>query len=344
LQNIIRHITASIFDTTSFLATEVHFNRPGCMAVRHFGLLVKHTQQRRKNIYIWNDKLLQAHSHKFIMKKPTLTCIILSAAILMLFFAACKKNSVKPVVSTMPDYAAMSSQAAVTLYRSITGQYGGIDVSRGISSPFNTNNAAPRPQSVNTANLLCGYIIDTAYNYTTHSGANGDPADTIFHHTGSFKFVYTCDGGKVDGYQVTDSTFYQQYNQAIDILNDFSVAQNYTVKAVDQTYKIVSMNGSLNSSVSLTKFLVEILSQQDASYHLNGLIVNFTSGTADVTSGTATFHMAVGGVHVYDSLDPYILTYYDGTIQFLRNHTARLTINPNHVYLVNLITGVVTPA
>jgi len=278
------------------------------------------------------------------MKKPTLTSIILVAAILMLFFATCKKNSVKPVVNTMPDYAAISSQAAVTLYKSITGQYGGIDVSRGISSPFNTNNAALRPLSVYSANPLCGYIIDTAYNYTTHSGAYGNPADTIFNNKGNFKFVYTCDGGKVDGYQVTDSAFYQQFNQAADILNDFGVVQNYAVKAVDQTYKVVSVNGSLSSSVSLTKFLVEILSQQDATYLLNGLVVNFTSGTADVTSGTATFHMAVGGTHVYDSLDPYILTYYDGTIQFLGNHTARLTINPNHVYLVNLITGVVTPA
>jgi len=292
-------------------------------------------------IYL-NDKLLQADLHNSIMKKPTFTSIILLAAILMLFFATCKKNSVNPVVNTKPDYASISGQAAVTLYKSITGQYGGTDVSRGISSPFSTKNAALRPLSYSSANPLCGYIIDTAYNYTTHSGT-GAPADTIFNHTGNFKLVFTCNGGKVDGYQVTDSVFYSQFSQGADILNDFSVAQNYAVKALDQTYKVVSMNGSLSSSVSLTKYLIEILSQQDATYVLNGLVVNFTSGTADITSGTATFHIAVGGTHVYDSLDPYILTYYDGTIQFLGNHTARLTINPNHVYLVNLITGVVTP-
>jgi hypothetical protein len=36
-------------------------------------------------------------------------------------------------------------------------------------------------------------------------------------------------------------------------------------------------------------------------------------------------------------------TIYDGTIEYLGNHKAKLTINPGHVYMVDLITGAVTP-
>jgi hypothetical protein len=61
------------------------------MEVRQFRFASEKYPTNRK-IYIYlNDKLLQADPRKSIMKKPTLTCIILVAAILMLFLPPAKK-------------------------------------------------------------------------------------------------------------------------------------------------------------------------------------------------------------------------------------------------------------
>lgn len=273
--------------------------------------------------------------------KPNLARAVLLAAVLILFYSACKKNTVKPAATADNSaYAKLSSQAAVMLYKAITGRYGGADVSKGIAEPFNTNGPGPKLQ-VFTANPLCGFISDTSYSYMTHSGGPVfDPADTIFTFSGELRFVFTCDNNKLDGYQVNDTVTNKQ--QSPYIINEFDVGQNYAVKTLDQTNKIVSMNGTLNSAVHLAQIIDETGSSQTAAYQLNGLVVDFTSGTADVTSGTAAFHTVVYGQHSFNM--PYTPTTYDGTIQFLGNHTAKLTINPGHVYLVNLITGVATPA
>jgi len=78
-----------------------------------------------------------------------------------------------------------------------------------------------------------------------------------------------------------------------------------------------------------------------AAYKLAGLTVNYGSGTADVTTGVATFHMVYTVYSLVIQSPPP--TIYDGTIEFLGNHKARLTINPGHVYIVDLTTGVATP-
>src|SRR6185437_15371210 len=266
------------------------------------------------------------------------TFLLLSAFIV--FYTACKKNTVKPIVTqAATDYKALSSRLAVTFYKSITGRYGGTDVSKGIKSPFGTNTAGHK--SVFSTSPLCGFAIDTSYNYTVP-----DPVqifDTIHRYHGRFHFVYTCTGGVVNGYDVDDSV----RNEVSDygyFDNVYAVGQHYTVKAHDQTYKLVSMNGSLNSDVNDVGAFNESGSYFLASYSLTGLVVNFASGTADITGGTTTFHVkyllgwSIGIPPQYQQP-----TIYDGTIEYLGDHKAKLTINPGHVYIVDLITGVVTP-
>jgi hypothetical protein len=266
------------------------------------------------------------------------TVLLLSAFIV--FYTACKKNTVKPIaIKTDVDYKALSSRLAVTFYKSITGQYGGTDVSKGIKSPFSTN-AAGHKTIFSTA-PLCGFAIDTSYNYTIP-----DPVrqfDTIHRYQGSFHFVYTCTGGVVNGYHVDDSVRNEVSHYGY-FDNVYGVGQHYAVQALDQTFKVVSMNGSLYADVNDVGAFNESGSYFHASYSLAGLVVNFASGTADITAGTTAFHVkyllnwSIGIPPQYQQP-----TVYDGTIEYLGDHKAKLTINPGHVYMVDLITGEVTP-
>src|ERR1700753_3566025 len=97
--------------------------------------------------------------------KPNLIRTFLLLLAVMVFYTACKKNTIKPVATqTATDYKALSSRIAVTFYKSITGQYGGTDVSKGIKSPFGTNAAGHK--TVFSTVPLCGFAVDTSYSYT----------------------------------------------------------------------------------------------------------------------------------------------------------------------------------
>jgi len=273
--------------------------------------------------------------------KTNITRAILCLAVFMLFYTSCKKNTIKPAATTATtvDYGKLSSQTAVTFYRSITGQYGGADVSKGIKSPFS---AKLTGRALFSTSPLCGFVIDTSYYYTIDTGPDiHSLTDTLKTYSGTFRFQYTCTGGSVNGYIVNDTVNYHEQN-AFTFSNNTTVNQNYTVKALDQTYKLVSMDGSINTAAGFFQTFNEVGTSLSASYVLTGLRVNFASGTADVTQGTATFHIVYLPLQ-FIGFPPKPQT-YDGTIQFLGNHKAKLTINPGHVYLVDLLTGVVTPA
>ena len=277
--------------------------------------------------------------------KIHITRATLCLACFMLFYSSCKKNTVKPAANTTTtvDYGKISSQTAVTFYKSITGQYGGADVSKGIKSPFS---AKVTGRSLFSASPLCGFVIDTSYNYSISTGTNTlSPTDTIKTYSGTFRFQYTCTGGNVNGYIVNDTVNYHERNNVgVTFSNSTSLTQNYSVKALDQTFKLVSMDGTLNSAVNFTQIFNETDSYMSGAYVLTGLKVNFTSGVADVTEGTSTFHIVYQPWETVGFPFPPPLQTYDGTIQFLGNHKAKLTINPGHVYLVDLLTGVATPA
>jgi len=287
--------------------------------------------------------LIIRHLTQTVTMKPLSfirTLVLLSAFVL--FYTACKKNAVKPAAKTAPvSYETISSKLSVTLYKSVTGQYGGVDVTKGIKSPFNVKTTGNK--KIFSTNPLCGFTIDTGYTYATYSGypAPQNPFDTTYTGSVSMLFKYTCSNGYVDGYKVDDSVSYRVRDYAS--FNDFSaIGQHYTVRALDQTYKLVSMDGLLNSSVYNSGLFNESGTSLVASYSLAGLKVSFVSGTADITEGIATFHMVYYPPHSF-VLPPIQPTIYDGSIQFLGNHKAKLTINPGHVFLVDLTTGVVTP-
>jgi hypothetical protein len=271
--------------------------------------------------------------------KKNFTQIVFTLSAMVILYASCTKNNLKPVAATAVDYKALSSTIAITFYKSITGANGGVDVSQGIKSPFKPSSTG-RGLRLNDVVSLCGFAIDTTYGVTIPPPSPMPTPDTIKHSYGKFNFVYTCDAGVVNGYNVTDSVAYttSYFNYATNNL----LGQRYVVKALDQTYKVVSMNGSIFSSVGQFKTLSETGSYIQATYTLTGLKVDFTTGIADVVSGTATFDMIVDPTASVAL--PANRKEYTGTITYLGNHKAKLTINPGQVFTVDLITGVATPA
>lgn len=272
------------------------------------------------------------------------TRIFLSLSAIVMLYASCKKETVKKNTAATTDYKALSSQVATTFYQAITGQYGSVDVSKGIKSPFKAN-AAHKGLTLNDVPSLCGFAVDTTYNYTVVSP--GDPGyqftDTTKTYHGNFHFVYTCTAGIVNGYDVTDSVSYNA--STFNFRSASSLAQHYIVKALDQTYKVVSMDGTLSARTNENKIGEEVNSYSITTYTLTGLKVDFSSGIADIVSGTSTFHMHILPPTSIGVPPPYIvyIDYY-GIIEYLGNHKAKLTINPGgKIYLVDLITGVATP-
>lgn len=277
--------------------------------------------------------------------KPYITRVLLLAAVLMLFYAACRKSAVKPAGNTKTNTnadttdEAVAGQAVMLLYQSVTGQYG--NANNGILSPFNTG--AGHSPTLYSAAPTCGQAADTAYSRQWHSGgAVYEGSDTIFNYNRNTALVYTCDGGVVDGYQLFDLVINHQ--QSPYIINIDSVSQNYAIKYMDQTRKTISVNGTFYSALYLDLVIAEAAGSQFATYDLSQLVVNSASGKADVTSGTAIFHLAITPVVAFNPFaKPAPPNIYDGTIQFLGSYKAKLTINPDHVFMVNLTTGAVTP-
>jgi hypothetical protein len=270
--------------------------------------------------------------------KINFTRILALLTVIMLCYTACKKTGNQPVAKATTDYAALSSKIALNLIQSLSGKYGGTDINNGIKAPSSIA-VNHRGAVLYDVNALCGFTIDTVFSKTIPG------VDTTKTFKGNFHFVYTCSTNQVDGYTVHDSLTNTETGAIFN--NTFIVSQNYTVKALDQTYKIVSMNGSILSSIVsqiLTNAAVTGYHDIATTYTLTGLKVDFTSGVADVTAGVATFTGVTGDL---DATTPKTGTVggFTGSLTFLGNHMATLSVTIGAVtktYSVNLITGVVS--
>jgi len=196
---------------------------------------------------------------------------------------------------------------------------------------------------LNDVPSLCGFVVDTTYDYTVPPPTGHAPSitDTTKHYYGSFHFVYTCDAGTVNGYNVADSIFYEE--RGFNFLNRTTLGQKYYVRALDATYKVVSMDGSISTFFGRFQPLSEIGSTLEGIYYLVGLKVDFSSGTADIVSGKSSFRLRSTPVLTAVTHD---FTDYYGELDYLGNHKAKLTITSTagtSVFIVDLTTGVATP-
>jgi hypothetical protein len=267
------------------------------------------------------------------------------AAGISIFYVSCKKGQTTPVAQA--DYKALSSNIALSLYQSLTGKYGAASVNNGIEAPSNVG-ATNSGKTLFSVTPSCGAIVQTPYSY------NIVAHDTTGTTSGTLKFTYTCSTNNVDGYIVreADTTLLGNAKFSSNII----VVQEYTVKALDQTYKLVSMDGNINvhtiysvldgPSYSFVGSQVTTDKQTLTSkYALAGLNVDLSTGVADVTKGIATFTTTSVLTDIDNPSGKTMV--YKGTIAFLGGHKATLTFTATgsstvYVYTVDLLTKVVT--
>src|ERR1700744_3210176 len=180
----------------------------------------------------------------------TKTLLALSLLATVLYFA-CNK----PAVKSQADNSAIGSQLAVNLYKSLTGGNGGNNAASGSKTPNGLSPNGHGRQINGIVTYSCGATYDTTINYSTPSH---DTTNTYLQH---IKYALSCNGQVVNGYSMLDSVGVTTSSPLA--LNNITVIQSYTMKALDTTYKLVSMDGSivnntafntLNSAKAVTEY------------------------------------------------------------------------------------------
>ncbi|MCR8558468.1 hypothetical protein KXD93_12500 [Mucilaginibacter sp. BJC16-A38] len=267
--------------------------------------------------------------------KLNFTRILLLATIVIALYASCKKSETQLAPKTATDYDTVSKHIAINLMRGLAGEYGGTNINNGIKSQSNVTVGHDANHPVKNV-LLCGFTIDTTYNSTVKV------KDTSKTFLGRYKFVYTCTTVRPDGYTVHDSLV--TLATSPQTKNNFTVTQDYSVKALDTTYKLISTNGSIQfvtNNMLYRNGFSEGYNYYSNTYKLNALKIDFSSGAADIIGGVTEFESSSSYLHPGDTVAAEVTI--SGTIQFLGNHKAKLTIKQqNKSFMVDLTTGAST--
>jgi len=250
--------------------------------------------------------------------------ILLSAAALLL--NACSKTQNKPSSTTSATISKQTaaSQIALNLYQSLTGQFGGVNINKGVSTPAIASSSLQTPK-VNSTGFVCGFYINDGINYTTNIG---DTIKSASH--GSLAFYYVCDATHAIGYKATDTLTTIGTGPGYAFAD--GVSQDYIVTGLNSNNSLITVDGTIKSSVNI----ITNKGVKSSSYNvfaLSGLQVHEDQNPPDITSGTAVF--VTTGVSGSTS---YALF---GTFTFLGNHIAKIDYYDS-IFYVNLLTGKVT--
>jgi hypothetical protein len=267
------------------------------------------------------------------MKHTRKLILVLAAAALI--FTGCKKNSITPAAGTT-DNGALSKQVALGLFNAMSGQYGGASMINGANSQsgMSLNPEGPR---VTGTNPYCGYTIDTTLSYTNIVAG---VSKSVYSH---FKFIYTCSTHALDGYILSDSI--ANTDKGAHFINQNITNQNYIVSKYGSGFNVVLIRGTTGTSSHYTTFNSSQTTigynYADSQYTLNGLVVDLSNPTANIISGTATFSSTVKNLGPTTPANGTVSA-YTGTIEFLGNHTAKITLvtgGSSYVNIINLLTG-----
>lgn len=260
-------------------------------------------------------------------------CLLMAMS---LVYAACKKSETGPKKSPF-DAAGFSRQLAVNLYRSLSGQYGGADINDGIKAPLGISGPKHKSPRVNSVNPYCGLTIDTTYS------ASETVSDSLKNYYTRYKFTYGCENNVLNSYSLLDTVVNTVTKQPYKAV--YKLTQFYNVKALDQTYKLSSVEGAISFSSHIDVNTPSGLqyTHMDSYYGLQGVRVDVSSGTADVVAGSANI---IGNFQYKDAIYD-VNDNINGTIEFLGGHMSKVSLqvsgdNGNYVFMVNMLTGEVT--
>jgi len=261
--------------------------------------------------------------------KPFVKMMVAAMACSMFLYTACKKVSDAPVkTASTKDVAGLVGK---DFTQALAGNYGGLSLKDNVKPP--TFLTESNRKIVNSLNPLCGYTIDTTVRYVYRQG---DSVKSLV--KGRFVFTFTCSSTIPDGYK--SFTSFTSSGKTPDYAYIYAIAQGYIVQALNAQYTKVSANGTLKSfgdfkygaaDVDTTHLANSIYQHQ--TYIMHNLVIDVTNNL-DIISGTATFTSK--GRNSFGKWE------YIGTIEFIGNHKAIITIN-GQAYNVDLLTGVATP-
>jgi hypothetical protein len=251
--------------------------------------------------------------------------ITLAALTAVLIYSSCSKSITEPAPSANKNSAqtlAISKQIATTLYKSLTGAYGGANIGSGIKAPSAITAAPKGGRRVNSITPYCGLTIDTALYFDF---LHNDTTTTV---DSKYRFTYTCSANALDGYILSDSITYT--DKSATVLNKYATGQNYTVINASPNFSVVAMYGTIGTSFRTSNVnashIATNYNYNDTKYSLNNLLVNVTGASPDITGGNVNFvsnitYLEVGGSPVTGG--------FSGTITFLGNHMAKISITYN---------------
>ena len=250
---------------------------------------------------------------------------ILLAGAALLLNACSKSQNAKPSPAN-PGVSKQTAagQIAVNLYQALTGQFGGVNINNGVSTPAVASAHLSTPK-VNSTDFACGFFVDNGINYSTNIG---DSIKSVSH--GSLAFYYVCNSTQAIGYKATDTL--TTIGTAPGYAFADGVSQNYVVTGLNSNNSLVTVDGTIKSTVGIS-FNKGGKSLSYNVFTLNGLQVHLDQSPPDITSGTALFVASgVSGSSAYS---------LEGKFTFLGNHRAKIDYYDS-IFYVNLITGVVT--
>jgi hypothetical protein len=250
---------------------------------------------------------------------PILTAVAIS-------YSSCRKTESKPSTTTTStkDVDVASSAIAKNLAQSLAGAFGGASIKDGVN-PSATFSASPKLK-IQSKNYNCGFFVDTSLNmvYT-----QGDSLKAT--KTGGVSYYFVCNDKKTIGYDLVDSLNTTGFGPGYTFT--YNIVQNYNVRGLNTNNSNFSLNGKLKSFTDNHYTKAATFALVHNTYKFTDLYVH-ADDNFDITSGNATFTSKGttngGGWE------------YSGTLHFLGNHKVQMTFL-NHEYLINMITGEVTP-
>jgi hypothetical protein len=239
--------------------------------------------------------------------------------------AACKKSAVPAAAKTNSvDYKSLASHI-------VTGLYSSVNVG-GVMGGNNLKSNSGRNKVTLSVSSLCGFTIDTTYTIDSTTFYNSK-----YSSKNSYKLIYTCGSGAVNGYTVADSIINTEIYPNNTELRISRFGAHDTVTALDQTFKLFNLSGKSYSNISETHTAPTVFpaTSQSASYLSSGLKIDVSTGQPNITSGITTFK----GLQLSGAFSAA----FTGKIVYIGNFEAQVIFdNPNdqiHSFTVNILTG-----
>jgi hypothetical protein len=229
---------------------------------------------------------------------PILVCVLLA-------YTSCRKDSVTAPTPAKPTNAALSTQIALNLSKSLAGSFGGVNLKDGVNVSVADHLGPHTACGCTTSNTLCGFYTDSLVNY------NATIVDTTIHTGGNLKFYFNCIDGKLSGYSAYDSL--NTVRTTPQSVSTYKVQQWYTIKSLDAQNEFIGVSGTNDLHTSITYTGNATPEIGGAFYELTDLKIDVTN--KDILSGTATFASYGSNWDI------------KGTITFLGNHQADVTAN-----------------